>query len=153
MNQEIKPIDKSKWGEGPWQSEPDRIEWEFKGYPCLMTRTPMGNWCGYVAVPPGHPFFEKGGDSLNLEVHGGITYADHCRGHICHVPKPGQSDNVWWLGFDCAHAFDGLPGMVAYLKNKDNFFSRGYKDVAYVRGEVERLAAQIAKRKRKPSKP
>lgn len=160
---EPRKIDKSKWGNGPWQNEPDRIEWEKHGMPCLMLRTDMGNWCGYVAVNPGHPWHSKGYTSCTapeicekqkadgycdhtpehiLDVHGGITYANQCAGHICHVPKPGKPDNVFWFGFDCAHGGDGIPGYRAVL-GEDGFFSRGYKDAAYVRTEVERLADQL----------
>lgn len=163
--QEARKIDKSTWGDGPWQSEPDRIEFRHKGLPCLMLRTEhMGNWCGYVAVPPEHPWHSKGYTDCTkkwkcresktdgyckhtpehlLNVHGGITYSNQCAGHICHVPQPGEPDNVKWFGFDCAHGGDGMPGMAGHLTNEDNFFSRGYKDVAYVRREVERLADQL----------
>lgn len=40
------PIDKSAWGPGPWQDEPDRVEWEHAGLPCLMVRSrDLGQWC------------------------------------------------------------------------------------------------------------
>lgn len=48
--------DKTDWGDGPWQGEPDKRQWQDKttGLPCLMVRGPSGSWCGYVGVPPGH---------------------------------------------------------------------------------------------------
>lgn len=142
-------IDKSKWGSGPWQNEPDRIEWEYLGFACLMTRTEMGNWCGYVAVPPGHPAFEKPYDDVDVRVHGGLTYSDHCQAHICHVPKPGDPDNVWWLGFDCAHAWDLVPVMKPMMvklghPNPGFMDERAvYRDVPYVKKEVRNLARQL----------
>jgi hypothetical protein len=86
-----------------------------------------------------------------LEVHGGITYADACAedGPICHVPAPGEPDDVWWFGFDCGHAFDLAPGMVAHyrtlpgLAGSSPLFDGTYRDVAYVRAEVEGLAHQL----------
>lgn len=54
--------DKHLWGDGPWVQEPDRVEWvdEETGYQCLARRTKhTGTWCGYVGVPPGHPWFGK----------------------------------------------------------------------------------------------
>lgn len=102
-----------------------------------------GSWCGYVGVPPGHPAFKKGYDDVEVNVHGGLTYAAHCASHICHVPKPGEPDNVWWLGFDCAHAGDGVPAINGILK-KENFYSRGYKDIEYVTHETKDLAEQLA---------
>ncbi len=48
--------DRSHWQDsGPWVNEPDRVEWSRAGLPCLMLRNRSGAWCGYVAVPPGHP--------------------------------------------------------------------------------------------------
>lgn len=47
--------EKRAWGDGPWVNEPDRVEWRYKGLPCLLKRGPLGNWCGYVGVPPEHP--------------------------------------------------------------------------------------------------
>ena len=54
------PIDKSTWGDGPWQQEPDRVEFRHPGLPCLLVRHPrLGVWCGYAAVPPGHALYGK----------------------------------------------------------------------------------------------
>ena len=36
-----------------------------------------------------------------FDVHGGITYSDDSDTY------PVKSDNLWWLGFDCAHCDDG----------------------------------------------
>lgn len=163
-------LDKSKWGDGPWQTEPDRIEWEQHGMPCLMLRNRMGAWCGYVAVNPGHRFYGVGYSSCTkkpqckkskrdhycdhtpgnlLNVHGGITYGNTCKDHICHVPKPGQPDNVFWLGFDCAHGGDVIPSMnelipkgITCMTMRDPFGGT-YKDVPYVKREVNRLAKQL----------
>lgn len=138
-------VDRTGWSSGPWDAESDREEWKTAaGLPGLMARNRMGAWCGYVAVPPGHPYHGKGYDDVPVDAHGELTYSDSCFGHICHVPEPGEPDDVWWLGFDCAHAFDLVPGMVrpgiplrSYMNNDV------YRDVAYVRAEVEQLAAQL----------
>lgn len=150
-NIEVPKIDKAGWKPGPWQDEPDRMEWEFMGYPCLMRRnSEFGNWCGYVAVPPQHPWFKLGYNDIDVSVHGGLTYTGHCQGDICHVPEPGKQENVWWLGFDCAHCGDYCPGLEAQLSialgrpsvaMAEEFNT--YRDVAYVKKQVERLVRQI----------
>jgi hypothetical protein len=151
-------IPKAEWGEGPWQHEPDRVEFKHVGLPCLMVRGPMGSWCGYVAVSPGHPFHGKDYDTPDVEAHGGLTYASQCAGHICHVPEPGEPDDVWWFGFDTGHCWDIMPAMSARLKqlkvelpsfpphtgNPLDGITQ-YRDMNYVRAEVERLAEQLAK--------
>lgn len=131
---------------GPWTDEPNRVEFEHKGVPCLMVRQPGGwHWCGYAAVPPGHPWHGKGYDGVEVDIHGGLTFADACGGLVCHVPKPGEPDNVWWFGFDCAH-FDDLRPMDRVLLG-DRFSFPGdpdtYRDAHYVRAQCKRLAEQI----------
>lgn len=142
-----------EYGEGPWSSEPDRLEFEASGLPCLLRRNDLGAWCGYVAVPRGHPCHGKSlHDLCHLEAHGGITYGHACAGDICHVPKEGAPDDVWWIGFDCAHAFDLIPWMHAQLKEmKGELFATQepvtwrdqYRDLEYVKNECVELAAQL----------
>lgn len=67
---------------------------------------------------------------------------------ICHIPEPGQPTEVWWFGFDCAHAWDLVPGMEAMMKKVNGGFSRPkndiYRDFEYVQNEVRNLARQLA---------
>jgi hypothetical protein len=140
-------IDKSSWGDGPWQTEPDRVEWEHAGLPCLAKRNHHGVWCGYAAVAPGHPWYAADYDVPDVDVHGGLTYADRCQGSICHVPKPGTPDDVWWFGFDCGHAFDFSPGMAARLRSighDDTILGEVYRPLSYAQAETNRLAEQLA---------
>ena len=129
------------WPQGPWSSEPDRVEWRSHGLPCLILRGPLGGLCGYVGVPPEHPAHGKGYDDIDVCVHGGLTYARACGGAICHVPAEGETENVWWLGFDCAHCGDMTPSDAKYGHNRNDV----YRDVDYVRCEVESLAEQLAR--------
>lgn len=139
-------MDKTEFGPGPWQDEPDRVEFEHAGLPCLMKRNPTGVWCGYAAVPPGHPLHGQGYDEPDVCPHGGLTYANACDvdNGICHVPKPGEPDDVWWFGFDCAHAGDFLPAYNAYNLRVPRSIRGTYRDKAYVEAEVRSLAEQLA---------
>lgn len=140
MSETIKLIehDKSTWGDGPWQTEPDRVQWNHAGFACLIVRNGWGVWCGYVGVPEEHPYYKVNyNDVPNLLVHGGLTYSDVCRGHICHIPEPGFPDKVWWLGFDCGHWNDYAPGIAPGVRHGE------YRDLAYVTHEVEQLAEQL----------
>jgi hypothetical protein len=139
--------DKSTWPAGPWHDEPDHEEWRHLDFPCLIHRgSATGALCGYVAVPAGHPWHGQDFGAFDVDVHGGLTYAQRCQdgGPICHVPKPGEADDVWWVGFDCNHLYDIAPG---YLRANEaagvgtEFFAR-YRDIRYVRHEVEELALQ-----------
>jgi hypothetical protein len=170
---DLTPTDRTGWGPGPWDGEPDRIEWEHAGRPCLMVRGPSGAWCGYAAVDPGHPFHgisyssydidaenmtveesDRRSPESEIDVHGGLTYSGACSHSVCHVPKDGQPADVWWFGFDTAHAWDLAPGMQARLRElyRDrpelggaftNSRDEVYRDVAYVQAQVNHLAEQL----------
>jgi hypothetical protein len=156
-------VDKSAWGPGPWQDEPDKVHWidAESNLDCLMVRHPsLGHWCGYVGVTEGHPAFEKGYDDVDVRVHGGLTFANACQESedpatgVCHVAQPGRPDHVFWLGFDCAHGGDVSPGMQSRFRElaKTNpIFNESewdrfdvYRDRAYVEAEVIGLARQLA---------
>jgi hypothetical protein len=141
-------VDKSAWGEGPWQGEPDRVDFEHAGLPCFTNRHPRyGFWCGYAGVAPGHPHYGKNYQQLEVEVHGGLTYSAPCW-PICHTPKPGEPDDVWWFGFDCGHAWDLSPGRrmgrCGLDAERDDPEWKTYRDLAYVRRQTELLAEQLA---------
>lgn len=69
-----------------------------------------GNFNGYIAVLPEHPFYGKGYDEVNemldkkdFYVHGGLTLASN--NSFC--PKlPTDGKQYWILGFDTHHAGD-----------------------------------------------
>ena len=131
---------------------------------------------GYVAVPKGHPFFEKsyseqldaisqetangqklgkkspillltaavGSDdsdslirrSLDIvcEVHGGLTYS----GGAGKYPVPGE--DLWWFGFDCGHAGDGVIDEEPHWPRHTN---DPVRSLEYVVAECESLAKQL----------
>jgi hypothetical protein len=148
---EYRTIDKAGWGDGPWQSEPDKKQWEHMPthLPCLIVRGPAGALCGYVGVPNGHPAYGVDYNHVDVDVHGGLTFAARCqpsaeeRG-ICHKVELGESDDVWWLGFDCAHSGDLCPKMNSYPMHLRFIDGDTYKDFAYVENEVSKLAEQLA---------
>ncbi len=146
---EWRTMDKSGWGSGPWQDEPDKKQWrdEATGLPCLIVRNGMGALCGYVGMPA----VPLGFDTEELEVHGGITFGPtSCQegpeaDTIGHVDDDGQP--VLWAGFDCAHCDDFLPGTAALLGN--NYGLRAhqvYRNLAYVEGQCRELAKQVSDR-------
>jgi hypothetical protein len=154
------PIPKAEWGKGAWQTEPDRLEFEHLGFTCLIRRNMMhGHLCGYVAVPPGHPWHGATPDEIDADVHGSLNYGSPCNGDICHVPKPGEPADVYWLGFDCGHggidsspAMDALmekvlpehlrPSALASTYRRAGFMIPTYKTVAFVHAQCEMLAEQ-----------
>lgn len=149
-----KHAQKETWRKGPWTREPDRLDFRHAGLPCLLHRGPTGVWCGYVAVPPGHPLYQTPYNQVeaSLDVHGGVTYAEMCSGAICHVPEPGEPDNVWWFGWDAGHAGDYCPAFdtpemrkLGILPlNRRLMGGESYRTLKYARRETERLAEQLA---------
>jgi len=157
--------DKAEWGKGPWVNEPDKVQWqdEATSLPCLIVRAPVtGALCGYVGVPPSHPLYQKEySDAENeVSVHGGLTFSGKCmedgdeESVICHKVEDGEDDNVWWLGFDCAHAFDLAPRInmtrLQFAKTEEQKealakYTNGlhYRDIAYVKDQCADLAKQL----------
>jgi hypothetical protein len=136
--------DRSGWRSGPWDAEPDKVQWpdELTGLPCLALRSASGYWCGYVGVPAGHCYFDAGYDEVPLMVHGGPTLSGWCDPgegvrRICHDVE-SEEPEVYWLGFDCAHVGDYIPYFgFAFGEGGE------YRDLDYVRKECASLARQI----------
>lgn len=163
---EYRTRDKCEWERGPWDNEPDKVQMrdEVTGLPCLIVRGPSGALCGYVGVPAGHPWHGVHYNNVGLyegpdrydpdwypEVHGGLTYSDSCRHDessaegICHVPQNGEADDVWWLGFDCAHLHDYTRmSSPASFRERDPHSADVYRDIEYVKAECAKLASQAA---------
>lgn len=178
FDREYRTVDKTCWRDGPWRDEPDKAQWvdERTGLDCLIVRGPVGALCGYVGVGPDHPwhgrdysegtptedepdgYYAEDCPALALDVHGGITYAARCREGddesvgVCHVPLPGRPTNVWWFGFDCAHAWDIAPGADARAVALGAPWpwhapDEVYRTIGYVRAQCRDLAAQLAAQK------
>lgn len=142
-----------------WKNEPDRLQWidESTGLDCLIVRNSMGALCGYVGLPENHPDYERKGYGLLGEqkhcdeiytAHGGISYADHCQGHICHQGDVANK-KVWWIGFDCSHAGDLIPESKRFREEHgltDMMLHETYKDIEYVKSECQNLAMQAFER-------
>jgi len=125
------------------------------GLPAVVKRVDLGALCGYVGVKPTHPLHGRGYDDADdAPAHGGLTYAEG------HLPRePPDAEGRWWFGFDCAHAWDLVPGLAAtmaeaHAKTLARFPGSEelvasmipgmtYRDLAYVRGECEQLATYL----------
>jgi hypothetical protein len=136
-------IVRARLPEGPWQTEPDRVNWKHKGLDCLMVRNDnFLHWCGYVGIPKSHPFYGKDYNDVPVDVHGGLTYGKTCDNFVCHIPEKGSDDDIYWLGFDCAHYGDLAPGMSFAFPS--SMSDDQYRDLEYVKKEVENLAELLA---------
>jgi hypothetical protein len=104
---------------------------EVTGLECFVVRNSMGVYLGYVRVPEDHPWFERDDDETRVDVHGGLTWS----GPLKHRQVDKRRLDGWWLGFDCAHYGNGVPGIPG--------LDGTYRDFTYVVKEVESLAGQI----------
>lgn len=122
----------------PWIDEPDSVDGAFGDIPWVLRRGPtgLGHWCGYVAIAPGHPWHGRHYADIPVEVHWGLTWDGDGRPDFPDLP------GWWWVGFDCAHAGDLVPGMVDLLP-PGLVEGDTYRTVDYARAEVETLAAQV----------
>ncbi|KKL48060.1 hypothetical protein LCGC14_2329350 [marine sediment metagenome] len=122
-------------------------------FPCsIWKHDSLGHLCGYIGVPKLHPWHGLNYDDIPADVHGGLTHTGSEK--VLLKPKwiDGHKEyeeiirdnafphdtggDTWWMGFDCAHLGDLVPGSP----------SPGdvYRDEDYVRGEIESLVRQAA---------
>lgn len=67
-----------------------------------------------------------------IDVHGGLTYAGG------NEEYPAESNNLWWFGFDCAHAGDGTMVLESH-----NIFDGPVGSLDFVIDECESMAEQF----------
>jgi hypothetical protein len=141
-------VDKSKWGDGPWQKEPNQSSFveTNTGYHCYCVREMhAGHWCGYVRVPRSHSWY--GFEEFTLvpvSVHGGLTWSRN------YSPFKPAKEGGWYFGFDCGHGSrDYQPGRVAFFKSLGTPESEydptpdAYRDLNYVREQCLLVAVQL----------
>lgn len=74
--------------------------------------TEMGEYNGYVAVPPEHPLYGKdeyAEEVEALDVHGGVTFADYAKTLplVSECLDHKEPPRNWWVfGFDTCHYGD-----------------------------------------------
>lgn len=156
--------------EQPWLHEPDFAKWRDPetGLICAIVRPTLTKaLCGYVKIPncrlrqkliryrqndPGtfadsifHRRYRRNGYSHSLlkgiDVHGGLTFSGSFRDYRL---------SGYWIGFDCAHAFDFIPKVHETLVSLGKEYARFqlsdiYRDFTYVKKETTSLARQVAK--------
>jgi hypothetical protein len=149
-------LPKSQWSEGPWHDEPDLAVWPYHNLNCAAVRhASFGHFCGYVALPPGHPWYGHNEETIRdendnyIDVHGGITYTTTSSEYLDRFEGVGAED--WCVGFDCGHYGDYQPGLratLAYVNDKTGnlvsmpnlFQDQIYRTLNYVRWCTNRLA-------------
>lgn len=131
----------------PWETEPDFLEFvdESTGYRCFIQRHPeLKHLCGYVELPKEHKLYgETNVDNeflLNLDVHGGVTYANKKKYYVTIKAMCFTIDFV--VGFDCGHWTDYVPYSLPWGMNKI-IGDETYKDIEYVTNECKKLAKQL----------
>jgi hypothetical protein len=117
------------------------------GFRATIIIHPAGHRCGYVGVPQQNPSYGKGYDSIDADVHGGLTFAGGDKTY------PVENEGLWWLGYDCAHLGDARdPELMSgeYKKIYDkgllremSFQGDTVKTLEYCINECESLAKQL----------
>lgn len=92
---------------------------DYKGYPCVVMFTRLGYRTGYVGVQMDSVFASRSSSVLNtlFSVHGGITYSS---AYLFEQDDKG----IWWIGFDCGHAWDGYD-----LQAAKEYFDEDISDI------------------------
>ena len=113
-------------------AEGDFKQFRYLGFECFAKRGPVGAWCGYVKIPKSHPVFGEDCDSIDIDVHGGLSFSD--------IALPNYpSETGWYIGFDCAHAGDLCPSMLDYFYLDNDV----YRTLEYVETELKKVVEQL----------
>lgn len=125
------------------------------GHEFAIVHNQSGYRCGYVKVEKDHPWYGTNYNDLDVDVHGGLTFA--AADEPC---DQGGPDDGWWVGFDCAHCGDAKdPALLTtdqleYESNFENSFRQKYPEYAnwkspdtiktteYVEAECRKLCEQ-----------
>ena len=111
------------------------LKWEHEGMECAIVESPIhGAYNGYVRVgnpysDAPHPWADKHYDLIDVDVHGGLTYA---------------ADG--WIGFDTLHSGDSWKNLRPEMKSLgEGPFHRDWT-IPMLKAEVEHLADQVRER-------
>jgi hypothetical protein len=140
---ELTPEWRAGWPSGPWDDEPDFLAWvePETGYRCCAMRHLLGNWNGYVKVPPESllagmeyndrvpipPGWNDKRKGYKLLQDVDILHAFvEALGKVSGDDEPGEPlalllavhggvtyGRKGWYGFSCCHAYDECPGILA----------------------------------------
>lgn len=154
-----------------WDSEPAEFNFvdDASGLKCAMRRGPGGNWCGYVAVPKGHPIFGKDYSDpvtvpsgyMDRDVSVDADYGAIALFTASLVAKPDE--NIWPLDLavrchgGLTYAGNGWGAMQDgswwlgfdcahsgdLVPNYSHFGGDVYRNEAYVRASIEKLCGDI----------
>ena len=101
-------LPKASWGEGPWQNEPDRVEWRYGDVPCLLVRNRWARGAVTQGSTPGIPPTAKLPRRRGDPTHSGSRTPTSAPPH-CHVPRAAGRPSRLRIGFDCGHLHDLSP--------------------------------------------
>ncbi|PKY89716.1 hypothetical protein CYJ57_03130 [Falseniella ignava] len=113
------------------------IDGEYLG---LIRINTLNVLCGYVKLPENHPYIgldlydimHVNNPLYELDVHGGVTFADYIEGGCAHVGD-------YAIGFDCAHAGDYVPRFSDFTPLADGI----WRDETFVINELKSLTEQL----------
>lgn len=148
-------VDRSRWGSGAWDEEPDFVYWldPRTRYRCIIVRHDTGYLCGYVGVAKDHPAFgmEQSQAEDLFEVHGGVTFSESewfvrrldasigPEHRILNTVYPTDAEPTRWLGFDCNHLYDITPSEAGLEYGDDG----AYRTLQYVVEQCTCFAKQL----------
>lgn len=129
----------------PWEGEPDNAEWEDEstGLHGRIVRNEITHTlCGYVGVTSGELVGVDYNDLVmdDYSPHGGFTYSG----------RDGDNRNVWWFGFDTAHADDFMPGLYIKMRMVNHSgkaswpTTENYRTWEFVDAEIRKVVEGIA---------
>lgn len=161
--------------EKEWLNEPNEEYYIDRGYACHIWRhTQFGTLCGYVGLPKDHPYY--GMDYKDIEndgcfnVHGGLTFSGFLHSYNVDISIP--ENDLFWIGFDCAHlgdiqpwiykplpegeSLESIAGWNALVKSLSQPLPNGdaptYKNIAFVKQNIKNIVDRLIEIKEQDGK-
>jgi hypothetical protein len=87
----------------------------------------VGWGCGYVCIPPNHPYHGTDYNDIPVDVHGGLTFGEHASDiEFRNIPS-----QYYVVGFDTAHCMDTPENCPqSYVQSEAESLQRQLKELA-----------------------
>lgn len=109
--------------------------WLYKGFVCyIIHHDTFDTYNGYVEIPRDHPIHGVDYDSINIDVHGGVTYGDK-----------NEITGEFTIGFDTNHFGDAY-GENVHPDLKNSLNSGTYRDITFVENETNGIVNQLTEK-------
>ena len=121
----------------------DKYEFTYKKYEGKLGRNKFGKWCGYIVLPKNHLYIGKDYETLDIDVHGGITYGSGSMYGF----DTGHLKDYTPMNINCKQCFGKMGKICNKCKDSRKYGLFGdrvtYKTYSFVVEQIKYMADQF----------